>query len=72
VCFFLAGSFRGDACPRTIRITGETASSVRLLYLLLGQCHGFDRLPHLAGDGQVPDGELLIGDRALVKGSGGR
>ncbi len=54
--------------PRTIRVTGETASSVRLLYLLLGQCHGFDRLPHLAADGQVPDGELLIGDRALVKG----
>ena len=54
--------------PQTIRITGETASSVRLLYLLLGQCHGFDRLPYLAADGQVPDGELLIGDRALVRG----
>jgi hypothetical protein len=26
------------------------------------------RLPHLATDGRDPDGELLIGDRALVKG----
>ena len=54
--------------PRTIRITGESASSVRLLVLLLGQRHGFNRLPHLAAAGQSPDGELLIGDRALIKG----
>jgi chorismate dehydratase len=54
--------------PRTLRVTGETASSVRLLYLLLGQRHGFDRLPHLATDDCDPDGELLIGDRALVRG----
>lgn len=54
--------------PHTIRITGETASSVRLLFLLFGHVHGFDRLPRLVADGQQPDGALLIGDRALIKG----
>jgi predicted solute-binding protein len=68
VLLFSRVPFEAMHRPRTIRITGETASSVRLLYLLLGQCHGFDRLPHLAADNQVPDGELLIGDRALVRG----
>ena len=68
VLLFSRVPFEAMHRPRTIRITGETASSVRLLYLLLGQCHGFDRLPHLAADDQVPDGELLIGDRALVRG----
>jgi chorismate dehydratase len=52
-----------------IRLTSESASSVRLLYLLLGHQIGFDRLPRLA-DAQQPsadvDGELVIGDRALV------
>jgi chorismate dehydratase len=33
--------------PRTLRVTGETASSVRLLYLLLGQRHGFTGFPNL-------------------------
>jgi chorismate dehydratase len=54
--------------PRTIRLTGESASSVRLLYLLLKHIHGVSGLPCIADDGRVPDGELLIGDRALVKG----
>ena len=68
VLLFSRVPFEAMHRPRTIRITGETASSVRLLYLLLGQCHGFDGLPHLAAGDQVPDGELLIGDRALVRG----
>jgi predicted solute-binding protein len=68
VLLFSRVPFNAMHRPRTIRVTGETASSVRLLYLLLGQRHGFDRLPHLAADGQTPDGELLIGDRALVRG----
>lgn len=54
--------------PRTLRVTRETASSVRLLYLLMGSAFGFDRLPHLADAGQTADGELLIGDRALIRG----
>lgn len=68
VLFFSRVPFDAMHGPRTIRITGETASSVRLLYLLLGQRHGFGRLPRLAADSQSPDGELLIGDRALVRG----
>ena len=68
VLFFSRVPFAAMHAPHTVRITGETASSVRLLYLLLGQAHGFERLPRLAVNGQRPDGELLIGDRALVKG----
>jgi len=68
VLFFSRVPFDEMHCPRTIRVTGESSSSVRLLYLLLGQAHGFRRLPHIAGDGQLPDGTLLIGDRALVNG----
>jgi predicted solute-binding protein len=52
-----------------IRLTAESASSVRLLYLLLGNCIGFDRLPRLAAadalDADI-DGELVIGNQALV------
>jgi predicted solute-binding protein len=68
VLFFSRLPFEEIHSPRTIRVTGESASSVRLLYLLLGNLHGFSRLPHIAVVGRVPDGELLIGDRALVKG----
>lgn len=68
VLLFSRVPFEAMHRPRTIRVTGETASSVRLLYLLLGQHHGFDQLPCLVNDGQVPDGELLIGDKALKKG----
>jgi predicted solute-binding protein len=68
VLFFSRLPFEEMHAPRTIRVTGESASSVRLLYLLLGSLLGFSRLPHVAAAGQVPDGELLIGDRALVKG----
>ena len=68
VLFFSRFPFDAMHSPRTIRVTGESSSSVRLLYLLLGHAHGGSRLPHLVADGQVPDGELLIGDRALVKG----
>ena len=68
VLFFSRFPFDAMHAPRTIRVTGESASSVRLLYLLLGHAQGVSRLPHLAADDQIPDGELLIGDRALVKG----
>jgi chorismate dehydratase len=52
-----------------IRLTAESASSVRLLYLLLGQRIGFDRLPSLAAADAPPadiDGEMVIGNQALV------
>ena len=54
--------------PLTLKVTRETASSVRLLYVLLGRRVGFDRLPLPVRDGDQADAELLIGDRALVRG----
>lgn len=53
--------------PRTLRLTTESATSVRLLYLLMGAVLGFGRLPTLAANGRPPDAHLLIGDRALVE-----
>jgi predicted solute-binding protein len=50
-----------------IRVTGESASSVRLLYLLFAYRRAIDDLPRLAGPGDPLDGELFIGDRALVR-----
>lgn len=68
VLFFSRVPFESMHHPRTIRVTAESASSVRLLYLLLRHRHGVNGLPRIAGDGCEPDGELLIGDSALVKG----
>ncbi|MFO7714892.1 MqnA/MqnD/SBP family protein [Desulfosarcina sp.] len=69
VLFFSHGPFEAMQAPKTLRLTSESASSVRLLFLLLGRTIGFDRLPNLATQGREPDGELLIGDRALIKGA---
>ncbi|MBC2710656.1 MAG: hypothetical protein HGJ94_06555 [Desulfosarcina sp.] len=68
VLFFSRVPFEEMHEPKTLRVTIESASSVRLLYLLLGRTLGFDRLPRLVPDGRNPDGELLIGDRALIQG----
>lgn len=51
-----------------LHLTSASASSVRLLMLLLGYRLGFERLPELVSDPQAADGILLIGDRALVAG----
>ncbi len=69
VLFFSCVPFEAMHAPRTLRVTGDSASSVRLLFLLLGRTLGFGRLPCLAPDGQQPDAELLIGDRALIRGA---
>ena len=50
-----------------IRLTTESASSIRLLFLVLGYRNGFDNLPQLAIPDERPDGELLIGDAALIR-----
>lgn len=69
VLFFSRKPFDQFGPQDRIRLTGESASSVRLLYLLFGRRIGFDRLPRLA-HARAPstdvDGELVIGDRALV------
>lgn len=49
----------------TISLTGESASSVRLLYLLMGYRLGFDALPAVVPKGNPSNGCLVIGDRAL-------
>ena len=48
-----------------MRLTVESASSVRLLYLLLGYRLGLSNLPGQAGPDQPANGELVIGDTAL-------
>ena len=68
VLFFSRRPFNDMHAPRTLQVTRETASSVRLLYLLMGHTFGFDRLPQLSYAGQDADGKLLIGDQALVRG----
>jgi len=67
VLFFSKRPFyQMDAASR-IRVTEESASSVRLLFMLLAARNGADRLPHIAGPRGAIDGELLIGDAALMK-----
>lgn len=50
-----------------VRLTTESASSIRLLFLVLGYRNGFDNLPRPAAPGERPNGELLIGDAALIR-----
>ena len=50
VLLFSRCPFRQLGGAKTVRLTKESASSVRLLYLLLGDTLGFDRLPFQLGD----------------------
>ncbi|MEJ2659884.1 MAG: hypothetical protein P8Z73_04040 [Desulfobacteraceae bacterium] len=65
VLFFSDRPFEQFHRPLTIGLTGESASSVRLLYLLLGYQNGFQAVPRLAPSDQTGNGYLVIGDRAL-------
>lgn len=65
VLFFCDRPFEQFCRPLTIGLTGESASSVRLLYLLFGYQHGFDAVPRVVPRGQDSNGYLVIGDRAL-------
>jgi chorismate dehydratase len=65
VLFFSDRPFDQFRRPLTIGITGESASSVRLLYLLLGYQNGFQGVPRLVPPGRTGNGYLVIGDRAL-------
>jgi predicted solute-binding protein len=55
------------ASPATIYLTGQSSSSVRLLYLIIGAQVGFDRLPQTVARAAQADAELLIGDQALIR-----
>ncbi|HUU96021.1 MAG TPA: MqnA/MqnD/SBP family protein [Phycisphaerae bacterium] len=59
--------FEELAAPARLRLTDESSSSMRLLYLLLLRQHGKDRVPLLAEPGEPAEAELLIGDEALVR-----
>lgn len=66
VLFFADRPFEEFRHPLTIHFTGESASSVRLLYLLLGYRHGFREMPLSMNDERErADGALRIGDTAL-------
>ncbi len=65
VLFFSDRPFEAFSPDLTVGLTGESASSVRLLYLLLGYQNGFDAMPHLVSKGETSNGYLVIGDRAL-------
>ena len=65
VLFFSDRPFEEVKAPLTIRLTDESASSVRLLYLLLGYTNGFGNIPDISLPGVKANGELVIGDTAL-------
>ena len=67
VLFFSTRPFYEMDGTARIRVTEESASSVRLLFMLLESRNGPGRLPHIAGPGEPTDGELLIGDAALIR-----
>ena len=67
VLFFSRFPLNDMGSKTRIQVTGESASSVRLLYLLLAYHRGVDDLPRLAAPDEPADGELLIGDRALLR-----
>jgi chorismate dehydratase len=55
------------ARPATIYLTGQSSSSVRLLYLIMGAEIGFHRLPVAVDRAEDADCEMLIGDQALLR-----
>jgi len=67
VLFFSNRPFESIKAPLKIFVTDKSASSVRLLYLLFGYKHGFDCLPYQTKNIKNACGELIIGDKALVK-----
>lgn len=67
VMFFSRVPFSEIGRTHRIKISFMSASSVRLLYLLLGYRQGFDALPFLASPNEACDGELVIGDIALKR-----
>lgn len=67
VMFFSDRPF--DAFNRgcTVHLSRDSASSVRLLFLLWTHLLGRDNLPEIVAAGKPANGELLIGDRAISR-----
>ncbi len=67
VLLFSDRPFEEMGAPSRIHLTNQSSSSVRLLFLLLGQQLGFDKLPFETRHQERADGELVIGDDALLQ-----
>ncbi|MBF0173733.1 MAG: hypothetical protein HQL83_09850 [Magnetococcales bacterium] len=67
VAVFSRIEFNDFSAHSTIRITTESVSSVRLLYLLWDHRPNKTGIPTRANANTPPDGELLIGDAALKR-----
>ena len=67
VLFFSDRPFAKIRAPGMVYLTNESASSIRLLYLLIGYRHGFDSVPYVTNNIRKANGELVIGDEALKK-----
>ncbi len=65
VLFFSRLALRELVRPAKLALTAESASSVRLLYLLLRRRLKVEQIPWLVEDHRRADGCLLIGDKAL-------
>ncbi len=66
VLLFSRAGFDHLAAPACIHLTEHSSTSVKLLYLLSGYQHGFDRIAYETRDAERADGKLLIGDQALL------
>lgn len=60
--------FDSLGASQRVRLSADSMSSVRLLYLLLASRKGRRALPRPAAEGEAFDAELVIGDRALQPG----
>jgi len=67
VLFFSDRPFHEFRIPAKMFLTSDSASSVRLLYLLISYNQGFDDFPQQIKDPLQANGELIIGDAALNK-----
>jgi predicted solute-binding protein len=67
VLFFSEQKFSEINRDSTVYLTNESESSVRLLYLLFGYYQGFDSIPCQTNNKEKANGELIIGDAALLK-----
>jgi len=67
VLLFSDRPFSEMRTPATVWLTGDSESSVRLLFLLLGYRHGFDHLPRATRNPEQANAELVIGDAALKR-----
>jgi cyclic dehypoxanthinyl futalosine synthase len=57
--------------PAAVSLTTQSATSIRLLYLILGYVNGFDAAPYATDDAATAAARLLIGDDAMIRAARG-